>query len=83
MKSGALLVEAARASQAQQILATTELSGLAVSATAHGTLNSSKCVIKDYHKDLYNMSDEAILNELSDQGVTDVSRFLLKKDGQH
>ena len=29
------------------------------------------------------MSDEDILNELSDQGVTDVSRFFLKKDGQN
>ena len=76
MKSGALLIEATRASQAQQILASTELNGLAVTATAHRTLNSSKGVIKDYHKDLYYMSDEDILNELSDQGVTDVSPFL-------
>ena len=82
MKSGSLLIEASRASQAQQILATTELSGLAVTATAHRTLNSSKGVIKDYHKDLFFMSDEDILNELSDQGVTDVSRFFLKKDSQ-
>ena len=82
MKSGSLLIEASRASQAQQILATTELSGLAVTATAHRTLNSSKGVIKDYHKDLFFMSDEDILSELSDQGVTDVSRFFLKKDGQ-
>ena len=83
MKSGALLIEASRASQAQQILATTELSGLAVTATAHRTLNTSKGVIKDYHKDLFFMSDEDILNELSEQGVTDVSRFYLKKDGQN
>ena len=83
MKSGALLIEASRASQAQQILATAELSGLAVSATAHRTLNTSKGVIKDYHKDLFFMSDEDILNELSDQDVTDVSCFFLKKDGQN
>ena len=82
MKSGALLIEATRAAQAQQILACTDLCGLAVSASAHRTLNSSKGVIKDYHRDLYFMSDEEILTELSDQGVTDVSRFLLKKDGE-
>ena len=81
MKSGALLIEATRATQAQQILATTELSGLAVTASAHRTLNSSKGVIKDYHKDLFYMTNEDILHELHDQGVTDVSRFLLKKDG--
>ena len=83
MKSGALLIEASRESTAQQILATTELSGIAVTATAHRTLNTSKGVVKDYHKDLFFMSDEDILNELSEQGVTDVSRFFLKKDGQN
>ena len=60
MKSGALFIEASRASQAQQILATTELSGLAVTATVHRTLNISKGVIKDYYKDLFFMSDEDI-----------------------
>ena len=83
MKSGALLIEATRATQAQQILATTELSGLAVTASAHRTLNSSKGVIKDYHKGLFYMTNEDILNELSDQGVTDVARFILKKDGEN
>ena len=82
LKSGALLIEATRASQAQQILATTTLNGLAVSATPHRTLNSSKGVIKDHYKDLYDMTDEKILDELSDQGVTGVSRFILKKDGE-
>ena len=28
------------------------------------------------------MTDEKILDELSDQGVTGVSRFILKKDGE-
>ena len=82
MKSGALLIQATRASQARQILATTELHGMAVTASAHRTLNSSKGVIKDYHKDLFFMADEDIVKELSDQGVTDVSRFILKKDGE-
>ena len=83
MKSGALLIEATRATQAQQILATTDICGLAVTASAHRTLNSSKGVIKDHHRDLFYMADEDILNELSDQGVTNVSRFHLKKDGEN
>ena len=53
-----------------------------MSATPHRTLNSSKGVIKDHYKDLYDMTDEKILDELRDQGVTDVSRFILKKDGE-
>ena len=72
MKSRASLIQATRASQARQILATTELHGMAVTATAHRTLNSSKGVITDYHKDLLFMADEDIVQELSDQGVTDV-----------
>ena len=84
MKSGALLIQATRTSQARQILATTELHGMPVTASAHRTLNSSKGVIrvKDYHKDFLFMADEDIVQELSDQGVTDVSRFILKKDGE-
>ena len=83
MKTGALLIEATRATQAQQILATTDICGLAVTASAHRTLNSSKGVIKDHHRDLFYMADEDILNELSDQGVTNVSRFHPKKDGEN
>ena len=83
MKTGALLIEATRATQARQILATTDICGLAVTASAHRTLNSSKGVIKDHHRDLFYMADEDILNELSDQGVTNVSRFHLKIDGEN
>ena len=83
MKSGALLIEVAREVQAKQILATTDLAGLAVTATAHRTLNFSKGVIKDHHRDLFFMAEENILHELSSQGVTNVSRFILKKDGEN
>ena len=45
-------------------------------------LNSSKGVIRDYHQDLQDMSDEEIRKELASQGVTKVSRFILKKDNK-
>ena len=51
-------------------------------AEAHRSLNTSKGVIRDYHQDLREMSDEEICNELSSQGVSKVSRFILKKEGK-
>ena len=46
MKSGALLIEAARPTQAKMILDTTMLINTEVKATAHRSLNTSKGVIR-------------------------------------
>ena len=51
-------------------------------AEAHRSLNTSKGVIRDFHQDLKDMSDEEIKKELSSQGVTNVARFILKKDNK-
>ena len=82
MKSGALLVEAARPTQAKMILDTTMLINTEVRATAHRSLNTSKGVIRDYGRDLYSMTESEILKELATQGVENVSQFILKKDGK-
>ena len=39
-------------------------------------------MIRDYHQDLQDMSDDEIKKELAPQGVTKVSRFILKKDNK-
>ena len=82
MKSGALLVEASRPTQAKMILDTTILINTEVKATAHRSLNTSKGVIRDYGRDLYSMTESDILKELATQGVENVSQFILKKDGK-
>ena len=70
MKSGALLVEASRPTQAKMILDTTILINTEVKATAHRSLNTSKGVIRDYGRDLYSMTESDILkHELATQGV--------------
>ena len=80
MRTGGLLVEAARATQARMILDTTCFMGVEVKASPHRSLNTSKGVIRDYGRDLYDMSEAEMVKELADQGVQGVSRFILKKD---
>ena len=80
MKSGSLLIEASRAKQSRMIRDTTHFLNIDVRATPHRSLNSSKGVIRDHGRDLYDMSEADIVMELREQGVEEVSRFILKKD---
>ena len=80
MRTGGLLIEASRATQARMILDTTCFMGIEVTASPHRSLNTSKGVIRDYGKDLYDMDEAEIIKELADQGVQGVSRFILKKE---
>ena len=82
MRSGSLLIEASRPTQAKMILDTTVLINTEVKATPHRSLNTSKGVIRDYGRDLFTMSESEIVKEMTDQGVENVSRFILKKDGK-
>ena len=82
MKSGSLLIEASRASQSRMIRDTKTFMDIEVKGSPHRTLNTSRGVIRDHGRDLYDMSDTDIIYELKDQGVENVSRFILKKDGK-
>ena len=82
MKDGCLLIEAKTNTQAKLILDTYKFLDIEIDAEAHRSLNTSKGVIRDYHKDLLHMSDEDIQKELSTEGVKNVSRFILKKEGK-
>ena len=82
MKDGSLLIEASRNIQAKHLLDTHSFLDIDVDADAHHSLNTSKGVIRDYHQDLRDMTDEEIKKELESQGVTKVSRFILKKDNK-
>ena len=82
MKSGSLLIEATRAKQSRMIRETTNFLNIDVKCTPHRSLNTSKGVIRDHGRDLYDMSEADIVMELREQGVEEVSRFILKKDGK-
>ena len=82
MRSGSLLIEATRPAQARNILDTTSFMDIEVKASSHRSLNTSKGVIRDHGRDLYDMSENDIVMELRDHGVEAVSRFISKKDGK-
>ncbi|GBN34738.1 hypothetical protein AVEN_31442-1 [Araneus ventricosus] len=80
MRSGDLLVEVASSKQAQQILKLHSLSTISVSVKPHETLNSSKGVITCGR--LLNLPIEEITQELRGQGVKDVRRINIRRDGE-
>ena len=59
---------------------TKKLIDLHVKVTPHRTLNSSRCVISC--RELANMTEEDIQEELQPQGVTKVERIKRRRDGQ-
>ncbi|GBN49280.1 hypothetical protein AVEN_207709-1 [Araneus ventricosus] len=79
LRSGDLLIEVASRKQANQIMKLKALSKIPVSVSPHRSLNFSKGVISS--GELFNDETDVILNKLSSQGVTEVRRITIKKDG--
>ena len=82
LRSGALLVETKRKQQSVTLMMSKHLANIPIEASAHRTLNTCKGVIRDKQQDMKYMTEEEITKELSDQGVKEVSRFMLRKDGK-
>ncbi|GBN94408.1 hypothetical protein AVEN_77689-1 [Araneus ventricosus] len=80
LRSGDLLVEVASRKQAQQILKLHSLSTIPISVQPHSTLNISKGVITCGR--LLNLTNEEITQELTGQGVKDVRRINIRRDGE-
>ncbi|VDI84113.1 Hypothetical predicted protein [Mytilus galloprovincialis] len=81
MRSGNLLVECSNISQSTNLLTMTTITNFLVSASPHNSLNSCKGIIRDRSQYLGDLTLEEIGEELSSQGVTDVVRFQIKKNG--
>ncbi|GBN65753.1 hypothetical protein AVEN_24892-1 [Araneus ventricosus] len=79
LRSGDLLIEVSSRKQANQIMKLKALSKIPVSVSPHRSLNFSKGVISNGV--LFNDETDVILNKLSSQGVTEVRRITIKKDG--
>ncbi|GBN41238.1 hypothetical protein AVEN_78763-1 [Araneus ventricosus] len=80
LRSGDLLVEVSNRKQSQQILKLKALATIPITVSAHATLNSSKGVITC--GELFHDSVEHIAEELKSQGVTNVRRIQIRRDGQ-
>ena len=75
-----LLVHFQNKAYSDNLLRADKLIDVPVKVTPHRALNSSRCVINC--KELRNMDEEDIKNELQEQGVTKVERMKRRKDGQ-
>ncbi|VDI75548.1 Hypothetical predicted protein [Mytilus galloprovincialis] len=78
MRSGNLLVECSNKSQSTNLLT---ISNFPVSASPHNSLNSCKGIIRDRSQYLGDLTVEEVGEELSSQGVPNVIRFHIKKNG--
>ena len=75
-----LLVHFQNKAYSDNLLRADKLIDVPVIVTPHRALNSSRCVISC--KELRNMDEKDIKNELQSQGVTKVERMKRRKDGQ-
>ena len=80
LRDGSFLVECSKRAQAQNLLRTNRFIDRPVRVSIHKTLNSSRGVIRC--RDLADMSEVEIRDELKDQGVVGVNRVTLKKEGK-
>ena len=75
-----LLVECKRKSQSDSLLKITQLVDRSVEVKPHQTLNSSKGIVRS--RELQHESLDSIKKHLHSQGVTDVHRISIKKNGE-
>ena len=75
-----LLVEVANEKQSHNTLKTTQLAEVSVTILEDSKLNESKGVLRT--KELDDMEEEDILEELKPQGVTSIHRLVIKRGDQ-
>ena len=80
LRDGSFLVECGKRAQTQNLLQTNRSIDRPVRVSIHKTLNSSQGVIRC--RDLADTTEVEIWDELKDQGVVEVNRVTLKKEGK-
>ncbi|XP_048255090.1 uncharacterized protein LOC125381694 [Haliotis rufescens] len=80
-RSGSLLVECAKKQQSLNLLSVKLFANIEVAVSEHRTLNSCRGIVRDWTRCLSDMSEQEIVSELGQQGVTAVKRFTRKQDG--
>ena len=80
LRDGSFLVECGKRAQARNLLQTNRFNDRPVRVSIHKTLNSSRGVTRC--RDLTDMTEVEIRDELKDQGVVGVNRVTLKKEGK-
>ncbi len=78
MKSGSLLNECFREQQSKNLMKLRNIGDHLVLPSPHALLNFSKGIIRDRDRDLSDLSEKEICDELKHQGVREVTRFVRK-----
>ena len=81
MKSGDLLIECYRKTQSINLQTANKILDIEILATPHRTLNYCKGIVRDRDRTLLELPEEEICKELKSQGVANVKRFTIKKQG--
>ncbi len=79
LRNGSLLLECEHLRQAKTLKKTTQLGQVPVKASPHKTMNSCQGIIRC--REISDMSDDDIKQELASQGVSRVKQFTRKTDG--
>ena len=80
LRSGDFLIEVTKRGHAEGLLTSTMLADTPIKVVPHRSLNTSKGIIRSF--DLKDCSEAEIKELLVDQGVTDVRRMTVMRDGQ-
>lgn len=78
LRSGQILVECCKKANAENLLHANMLAGVQIKASPHPTLNYSKGIIRT--RELDDVDEEEITDELKTQGVTNVKRIIIKRE---
>ena len=81
MKSGDLLIECYRKTQSINLQTANKILDTEMLATPDRTLNYCKEIVRDRDRTLLELPEEEICEELKSQGVANVKRFTIKKQG--
>ena len=80
LRSGSLLVEVTKQVHSRNLLRCNIMVDIPVKVSPHRSLNTSKGIIRS--RDLEGCPDDEILHELKEQGVIDVKRISVRRNGQ-
>ncbi|GFU46460.1 putative RNA-directed DNA polymerase from transposon X-element [Trichonephila clavipes] len=80
MRSGDLFIEVNSSKQALALASLKQLAHFDIQVKQHATLNYSRGVISA--ADLYNVTEEEILENMAEQNVSQVRRITIRRDGQ-
>ena len=82
LRSGDLLVECATRAQSTNLQKAKLLGNIEIKVYPHKTLNSCRAILRDPRRYFSDMSEFDMIGEFRSQGVTNVRRFTIRKNGE-